>query len=155
MTLNKCLEHSTAIQVFTITIIILGQFPGGSSSKESTCQGRRHKRHGFHPWVRKIPWNGNLLQSSCLENPMNRGAWWATAQGVTELDTTESEHTHTHHQHHHHHTWMGHVSSAMDLVHEFNLEQLFLGGLASSPLTQKVSLSPQIYFVGRNSGSRQ
>ena len=24
--------------------------------KEPTCQCRRHKRHGFHPWVRKIPW---------------------------------------------------------------------------------------------------
>ena len=28
--------------------------------------------------------NGNLLQYSCLENPMERGAWWATAQGVSE-----------------------------------------------------------------------
>ena len=27
--------------------------------------------------------NGNSLQYSCLENPMDRGAWWATAQGVT------------------------------------------------------------------------
>ena len=26
------------------------------SGKESTCQGRRCKRHGFDPWVRKIPW---------------------------------------------------------------------------------------------------
>ena len=33
--------------------------------------------------------NGNLLQYSCLENPMDRGAWWATVCGVTELDTTE------------------------------------------------------------------
>ena len=31
-------------------------FPGGTSGKESTCQCRRHKRHGFDPWVRKIPW---------------------------------------------------------------------------------------------------
>ena len=30
--------------------------PGGTSSKEPTCQCRRHKRCGFHPWVRKIPW---------------------------------------------------------------------------------------------------
>ena len=34
---------------------ILG-FPGGSEGKESTCQFRRHKRHRFNPWVRKIPW---------------------------------------------------------------------------------------------------
>ena len=28
----------------------------GTSGKESTCQCRRHKRCGFNPWVRKIPW---------------------------------------------------------------------------------------------------
>jgi len=28
--------------------------------------------------------NGNLLQYSCLENPMNRRAWWATVHGVTK-----------------------------------------------------------------------
>ena len=31
-------------------------FPGGASSKESSCQCRRHKRHKFNPWVKKIPW---------------------------------------------------------------------------------------------------
>ena len=32
--------------------------------------------------------NGNALQFSCLENPMDRGAWWATFHGVTKvLDT--------------------------------------------------------------------
>ena len=33
--------------------------------------------------------NGTPLQDSCLENPMDRGAWWATAHGVAESDTTE------------------------------------------------------------------
>ena len=34
--------------------------------------------------------NGNPLQCSCLENPMNRGVWRATVHGVAkELDTTE------------------------------------------------------------------
>ena len=34
--------------------------------------------------------NGNPLQSSCLENPVDRGAWRATVHGVTESDTTEA-----------------------------------------------------------------
>ena len=47
------------------------------SGKEPACQCRRHKRQGFDPWVRKIPWRRpcNPLQYSCLENPMDRGAW--------------------------------------------------------------------------------
>ena len=33
--------------------------------------------------------NGNPLQYSCLENPMDGGAWWATVHGVAESDMTE------------------------------------------------------------------
>ena len=41
---------------------------------------------GFDSWVRKIPGegNGNPLQYSCLENPMDKGAWWATVYGVAQ-----------------------------------------------------------------------
>ena len=43
--------------------------------------------------------NGNPLQISCLENPMDRGAWRATVHGVPEsLDTTEYIHNHIHSQ---------------------------------------------------------
>ena len=42
--------------------------------------------------------NGNLLQCSCLENPMDRGAWWATVHGITKSQTQLSVHTHTHTQ---------------------------------------------------------
>ena len=31
-------------------------FPSGFRSKEPACQRRRHRRHGFNPWVGKIPW---------------------------------------------------------------------------------------------------
>ena len=42
--------------------------------------------------------NGNPLKYSCLENPMDRGSWWAIVNGgCRESDTTEqlSAHTHT------------------------------------------------------------
>ena len=39
--------------------------------------------------------NGNPLQYSCLENPMDRGAWQATVHGVTKSQTRLSDFTHT------------------------------------------------------------
>ena len=44
--------------------------------------------------------HGNPLQYSCLENPMDRGAWWVTVQGATkswtQLRARVHTHTHTH-----------------------------------------------------------
>ena len=40
--------------------------------------------------------NGNSLQYSCLENSMDRGAWWALVHRVRESDTTEQSSMHTH-----------------------------------------------------------
>ena len=34
--------------------------------------------------------NGNPLQCSCLEDPRDRGAWWAAVYGFTESDTIEA-----------------------------------------------------------------
>ena len=40
--------------------------------------------------------NGNLHQYFCLENSMDRGAWWAIVQGISESKTQLSDRTHTH-----------------------------------------------------------
>ena len=64
-------------------------FPGGSESKESVCNAGDP---GSIPGLRRFPGerNVNPLQYSCLENPMDRRAWWATVYGVAkESDTTE------------------------------------------------------------------
>ena len=39
--------------------------------------------------------NGNLLQYSCLENPLDRGAWWATVHGVARVGYDWTTDTHT------------------------------------------------------------
>ena len=43
--------------------------------------------------------NGTLLQYSCLENPMDRGAWWAAVHGVTKSRTQLSHFTFIFHFH--------------------------------------------------------
>ena len=64
-------------------------FPGGSDGKESACSVRDL---GSTPGSGRSPGegNGNPLQYSCLENSMDRGAFWGTVHGVTkESDMTE------------------------------------------------------------------
>ena len=43
--------------------------------------------------------NGTLLQHSCLENPMDRGAWWAAVHGVARSQTQLSDFTLASHFH--------------------------------------------------------
>ena len=64
-------------------------FPDGANGKKSTCQCRRRQRYGSISGLGRSSGvgNGNPLQCSCLENPMDRGAWWATVHGVTESQT--------------------------------------------------------------------
>ena len=58
----------------------------GSESKESAYNAGDL---GSIPGLGRSPGegNGHPLQYSCLENPMNRGAWWATVHGVAKSQT--------------------------------------------------------------------
>ena len=60
--------------------------PGGSDGKQSACIAGGL---GLNPGSGKFPGegNGNPLQYSCLENPMDREAWWATLHRVTKSPT--------------------------------------------------------------------
>ena len=63
------------------------RLPRWLSGKESTFNAADMGSipgSGRYPGVR----NANPLQYSCLENPMDREAWWATVYGVTESDMT-------------------------------------------------------------------
>ena len=66
-------------------------FPGGTSGKEPICQIKRHERCGVPSMGREDPLEegmaGNPLQYSCLENPMDRGAWQAMVHRVPKSRT--------------------------------------------------------------------
>ena len=56
---------------------------------ESACDAADQ---GLIPGSERSPGegSGNPLQYSCLENPMDRGVWWATVHRLTEFDVTEA-----------------------------------------------------------------
>ena len=60
--------------------------PRWLSGKETTCRYTRYKRHGFDPWVEKIPWRRKWQPTPVFlpENSMDRGAWQATVPGVAK-----------------------------------------------------------------------
>ena len=75
---------------FWVTALSVEGFPGDSAEKKPpanagdaslTPASGRSPREG----------HGNPLQDSCLENPMDRGAWWATVQGVINSRTQLSD----------------------------------------------------------------
>ena len=66
-------------------------FPFGSVGKESTCNAGDAGDVGLIAGLCRSPGrgHGNPHQYSCLENPMDRGAWWATVHRLAESETTE------------------------------------------------------------------
>ena len=73
-------------------------FPGGSVVKNSPANAEDSGDAGSIPGSGRSPGEGNdnLLQYSCLENSMERGAWWATVHGVQKSWTQLSACTHAH-----------------------------------------------------------
>ena len=67
-------------------------FPGSAVVKNPPTSAGDVRDAGLMPGSGRSPGGGhdNPLQHSCLENPMDRGAWWATVHGVAEWDTTET-----------------------------------------------------------------
>ena len=66
-------------------------FPGSASGKKPPANTGDLRDSGSNPGLgRSGGGNGNPLQRSCLENPMDRGAWWATVHRVAKSWTTEA-----------------------------------------------------------------
>ena len=100
--LNNCKKYNILqpiIEIWLLTTtndnnIIINRFlslnfPCGSEGKASAYNAGDR---GLVPGSGRFPGegHGNPLQYSCLENPVDRGAWWATVHGVAELDMTEA-----------------------------------------------------------------
>ena len=91
----KCF-HFSVTQLFYLqngcTTYMIGGFPGSSDGQASAYNAGDL---GSIPGSGRPPGegNGNPLQYSCLENPMDQGAWWATVHGVAKSQTQLSDFT--------------------------------------------------------------
>ena len=82
-------EIMNDIKILFTQLMTMG-FPGGSDSKESAYNAGvvdSIPGSGRSPWGE----HGNPFQYSCLENPMDRGAWRATVHGVAKSPTQLSD----------------------------------------------------------------
>ena len=81
-----CLIHIVGLVGF------IRAFPGGASGKEPAANAGDIRDAGLTPGSGRPPGgrHGTPLQYSCLETPMDRGAWWATVDGVAELEVTKA-----------------------------------------------------------------
>ena len=86
--LRRCMALGT-LRTLAFTLSEMG-FPGDSDGKESACNVGDPD---LIPGSRRSPGegSGNPLQYSCLENPMDRGAWQTTVCGVVKSQTWLSE----------------------------------------------------------------
>ena len=67
-------------------LITVTGFPSGSAGEESKC--RTHRRHGFDPWVRKIPWRRKWQPILARKTPWTEESGGLQSRGCKESDTT-------------------------------------------------------------------
>ena len=87
LTIQKVFSGTQILGLQNVLNCSLVGLPGGTSGKERTYQCRRRNRHGFDPWVGKIPWRRPWQPTPVFLNPIDRGAWWATVHRVTKSQT--------------------------------------------------------------------
>ena len=82
-------QRSHFFSFFSLWLILPQSFPGGSVVKNTPANTRDARDTGSIPGSGRSlgGGNGNLLQYSCLGNPMDRGALWATVHGVSKSQT--------------------------------------------------------------------
>ena len=80
--------YSMCVYIMYYSIVLL-DFQGGSVLKNPPASTGAIGDSGSIPGSGRSPGkgNGNPLQYSCLGNPMDRGAWWATVHGVSKSPT--------------------------------------------------------------------
>ena len=76
--------------MYTCVYIHLSGFSGSPVVRNLPANAENTGDAGLIPGLGRSPGgtNGNPLQFSCLENPMDRGAWWPVVRAVAELDMT-------------------------------------------------------------------
>ena len=114
------------------------RFPCGTSGKESACQCRRHKRHGFDPWVGKIPLPRKWQLSPVFLPGKFQGQRSLVGYSPwdhNESDTTKQLNTQTH-------TLRRHSNVAMVKTSQQGFCQVWRG-----PPLSPTSSSPRISFL--------
>ena len=81
----------TIASLFHFRVMSRKDFPGSSVVKNLPANAGDTGEAGLIPGLGGSlgVGNGNLLQYSCLGNPMDRGSWWVSLWGRKELDMTE------------------------------------------------------------------
>ena len=79
-------NYASCLEPTLLSVHLYQGPPWGLSSKDSACSSGAAGGTSLIPGLGGSPGGGqgNPLQCSCLENPWDRGAWWATVQRVAK-----------------------------------------------------------------------